>query len=590
MPSKVKAILEKHKIMVAEKQPWLEHWQLIGEYVNLRKQNFTVTNQVGAFLTRDRFDNTAGRDNAIMASALIGALWPNGAQSVQIIPARGMTDNDINREYFGFLTEELVSTMDAPRAGLSVALDEYMLDQGSVGTSGIGVFENEDSGTKKNFPIVYKASDIKSVTISEDQFGFVDTVYTLTEMTISQAVKEYDFENLSAKSKEKFKNGQGFKEKVKVLWAIEPRLERDPTKFGNKDMPIASIHIELSKGVGQNYGKILREGGFDSMPIFISRFIKLLGEVYGRSSGMAGLPDAIELNAIWEALTMAIEKQLDPPLGILNDGDLTPVIDTGAGALNVVNVSGRMTGHDPIFPLYTVGEIKSVDKLVDKLTESLSNHFYLDRLLGLNNDTRMTLGEAQIRNELRAASLGSIYSRQITELFVPMIDRTVALLYKLGRLGVVANSRQHQSLLLQGITPIIMPPEVAQRISAGKEFFKIHFISPAVRSMQAEEIQGLLGTMAFVSQAIGIDEEARDVMDVTSSIKRIAELTGASIKAVKSLKAIEDLRIAKQDFLEEKNKLEEQRIKSEIARNTANAASAMQGEGGGGGANKVKQK
>ncbi len=451
MPSKVKAILEKHKVLVAEKRPWLEHLQLIGQYINLRKQNFTETNQAGAFLTRDRFDNTAGRNNNIMASALIGALWQNGAQSIQIIPARGMKDDELNREYFDFFTDELVSVMDAPRAGLGIALDEYMLDQGSMGTSGVGVFENEDSRTKKNVPIYFKAWDIKTMVIAEDQFGFVDTVYRLTEKTIAQVVKEYGLENVSAKSREKFKNGQGYSAKVKVLHAIEPRLDGDPTKFGNKDMPFASIHIELSKGGGQNYGKILKESGFDSMPVFVSRFIKLLGEVYGRSSGMAALPDAIELNAIWEALTIALEKQLDPPLGIINDGDLTPVIDTSAGALNVFNVSGRMTGHDPVFPLYTVGENKSLDKLIDKLTESLSNHFYLDRLLDLNNDTRMTLGEAQIRNELRAASLGSIYSRQISELFVPMIDRTVALMYKQGRLGVVANSPQHKSLLLKGI-------------------------------------------------------------------------------------------------------------------------------------------
>lgn len=589
MHSKVKAVLEKHKTMISIKQPWLEHFQLIGEYINLRKQNFTETNSVGAFLTRDIFDNTAGRDNDIMASALIGALWQNGAQSIQLIPARGMTDDETNRIYFNFLTEEATSVMDAPRAGLSVALTEYMRDQGSFGTSGVGVFENEDSKTKKNIPIRYIAFDIKTMTIDEDQFGFVDTVYDLQEMTINQAVKKYKLKNLSIKSKELFAKGVGFKEKIKVLHAIEPRLDGDPTKFGNKDMPVASIHVELSSGVGQNCGKILKESGYNSMPIFVTRFNKNLGEPYGRSSGMAGLPDAIELNAIWEALTIAIEKQIDPPLGILSDGDLTPVIDTSAGAMNVFNISGRLGSRDPVFPLFTIGELKSVEKLIEKLTESLSNHFYLDRLLDLNNDTRMTLGEAQIRNELRAASLGSIYSRQISELFVPMIDRTVALLYKLGRLGVVANSKQHRKLILQGITPIIMPVEVAQRISEGRDFFKIKFISPAARSMQAEEIQGILGTTAYATQVVVLDEGAKDVIDVDASIKRIAELTGASLKTIKSLQAIQDLRRAKDAIVGEQLELEKALKKSEIARNLSNAQSTIQNTGGGGGANKVKQ-
>ena len=248
MASKVKAVVAKHKALKALKLPWLEHFQLIGEYINLRKQNFTETNPVGAFLTRDIFDSTASRDSSIMASALIGALWPNGAQSIQFTSARGMKDNEENKKYFKFLTDEVVSLMDSPRAGLTVALGEYMEDQSSIGTSGIGVFKNEDSRTKKNNPILFKAWDVKTMSIAEDQFGFVDTIYNETEITVEQAVKEYGEENLSAKSREHFKNGKGFEEKIKVLHAIEPRLDGDPTKFGNKDMPVASIHIELSSG------------------------------------------------------------------------------------------------------------------------------------------------------------------------------------------------------------------------------------------------------------------------------------------------------------------------------------------------------
>lgn len=583
MASKVKAILAKHKAMKALKAPWLDLFQLIGEYVNQKKYNFTESNSAGEFLTRDLFDNTAGRDSSIMASALIGALWPNGAQSIQFIPARGMKDNEENKKYFKFMTDEAVSLMDSPRAGLTVALGEYMDDQSSLGISGIGVFLNEDSRTKKNTPILYKVWDVKTGTVAEDQFGFVDTTYDESEVTIDKAVKEFGLENLSAKSRKLFEDGKGFEEKIKILHAIEPRLDGDPTKFGNRDMPISSIYIEL--GVG----KILKESGYDSMPIFVTRFRKLIGEVYGRSAGMLALPDAIELNAIWEAVMIAAEKQLDPPLGILNDGDLSPVIDTSAGALNVFNVSGRITNLDPIFPLFTVGEFKSAEKLIIKLTESLSNHFFIDRLLDLNNETRMTLGEAQIRNELRAASLGTVYSRQISELFVPMIDRTISLLFELGRLGVVANSLEHKTLVALGVEPIIMPNEVAQRIADGKDFFTIKFISPAMRSMQAEQIQGLLATVNFAAQASALDPDGVDVIDVDASIKKIAELTGAPIEAIQSLQAIEDLRKAKSAIAEQAMKLEQGKAESEIARNMAQAKATIDNSGGGGGKSNEKK-
>ncbi|KKM07864.1 hypothetical protein LCGC14_1729690 [marine sediment metagenome] len=324
------------------------------------------------------------------------------------------------------------------------------------------------------------------------------------------------------------------------------------------------------------------------MPVKVVRFSKLLGEVYGRGSGGLAFPDALELNAIWEAVTIASEKTLDPPLGVLNDGDLTPIIDTSAGGLTVFNVTGRFGNQPPVFPLFTVGELKAVEPLIDKLTESLSNHFFLDRLLDLNNDTRMTFGEAQIRNELRAASLGLVYTRQIKEGLVPVLERTVEILFKKGLLGVMPDSQEAEDAIIDGKKVIIIPEEIAQRIVDGLEFFEIKFISPAARAMNAEQVQGLLATLQFTTQASAIDQNARDVIDVDAAVKRIAELTGAPEEVVRTLPSIKKLRDARDVNIAQQAELESERLRSEIARNYAQASSVVAGTGGGGGAlNKV---
>ncbi len=135
-----------------------------------------------------------------------------------------------------------------------------------------------------------------------------------------------------------------------------------------------------------------------------------------------------------------------------------------------------------------------------------------------------------------------------------------------------------------------MPPEVAQRISEGRDFFKIKFISPAARSMQAEEIQGILGMTAYALQAMQLNESGRDVVDVDASIKRVAELTGASTKTIKSLQAIQDLREVQKIDLEKQLKLDNAVKESTIAANLAQAKATVENTGGGGGANKTKQK
>ncbi len=580
MATKVKAIKAKYEALKGKKQVWLEYFQLIGEYINQRKLEFTEVSVSGQFLNRELYDNTASRNNQVMASALVGSLWAGGAQTIKIKAPFGIEDNVENKEYYEFMLKSVINVMDSPKAGLSSAYNEYMLDQTSFGTSGLGVFKNEELSTKRNTPIRFAAWNIKTMLIAENRWGIVDTIYNMTEPTISEAVDEFGYNALSAKSRRLYDANKGETEKIKVLHAIEPRKERSPTNFGNKNMPIASIHIELGGA-----DKILKESGHESMPVMVVRFSKLLGEVYGRGSGGNALPDALEMNAIWEAVTVASEKTLDPPLGILNDGDLTPIVDSSAGGLTVFNVTGRMGNQPPIFPLFTVGELKAVEPLIDKLTESLSNHFYLDRLLDLNNDTRMTFGEAQIRNELRAASLGSVYTRQIKEGLVPVIDRVVEIMFDLGLLGVMPDSPEAEEAIVLGKKVKVIPREIAERIADGLEFFEIKFISPAARAMNSEQVQGLLATLQFATQSVNIDQNAKDVIDVDEAIKRIADLTGAPEEVVRALPSIEALREAREAAIAQQADLESERVKSEIARNVAQAASIGNETGGGGGKN-----
>ena len=566
MPSdRVRAVLNRNKELKRRKNPWLSHFQLIGQYILTRKQNFTMQFEQGAFLVRELFDNTAIKANDVMASALIGALWPNSAKTFQMKSARNIPDGPEEKEYFIFVTNEMASIMDDSRAGLTVALTEYMKDQGSFGTSGIAIFENP----KGPLPIRYKAWDVKTMSIDENQDGFVDTIYNECELTPRKVVQEYGIENVSAETKDSFLSGKD--KKVIVLHAIEPRMDADPLKFGSKDMPIASIHIEVRSG------KILRESGFEEMPVPVTRFSKALGEMYGRSPGMGALSDIIELNAIWEAVTLAIEKNLDPPLAVLSDGDLGPaIIDTSAGAINVFNISGRAgKQQQPIFPLFTVGEINTVVALIEKRVAAINEHFFIDRLLDLNNDTRMTLGEAQIRNELRGASLGSIFARQEAEMFTPAISRTFNLMLKLGRLGVIKGSQEEAELRAKGIEPRLIPESVARAMVNGEEVFQIKYISPAKRTMQAEEVQGLLASWNFAITSAPVVPDIMDNYDTDFIAKRLAEITGASEEAIRDSKTIKDIRALRAAELAKVDQLEKLREASEVARNLGQAKGAQ---------------
>lgn len=558
--SRINNIFQRFKVLKNNKRSLTSLFKLISEYVYNRKYDGQDIPNAGIFADEDIYDNTAQRANGIMANVMVNNIWPNGPRTFSLGRTWDTPDTEEVKTYFSYVNQQMYSVMDNTKAGLQTALDEYMLDQGAFATSGIYVKEKEDD---RAVPVRYEAWSIKGRYIDEGPDGNIDTIFSEISMSVRNAVKVYGYENLSARVRKDFDNGD-IENKVKILHVIEPRLERDKSKKGVKDMPIASIHIEVDTR------KILKESGMEEMPVFIGRFSKVPGEIYGRSPAMVAMADILEINAVREAISIATEKQLDPPMAVYDDGALgAGAIDTSAGAINVFSVTGRLNAGKPIEPLYTVGELQSSYTHIDTLKETINNHFYLDRLLDFNNETRMTLGEAQLRNALRGQSLGAFYARQENEVITPMIERTFNILLKLGRLGVIQGSKEEVEQLKRGMQPVYIPEELVQRMMNGEDFYEITYLSPAKRTMQSEELRGIIETANFAVQVAPASPEIIDNIDFDKLIARVAKLSGAPMELIKDSDTVKKIREARAKQQEEIAKMEQARQQSEIGRNVA---------------------
>lgn len=570
---KVKAALRRRKAMQSKKQQWTPHWQLLGEYIHSRKQDFNSTQQEGDMLNKDLFDATAGKANAVMSSSLIGMLWPNGAKSIRLTPPRGVRETREVKIYYERVTETLTDAMDDPKAGLATALDEYMKDQGCFGTSGVEVTEDD------KLPLVYRAWSVKEMSIDQGKNGFVDTVYIEQEWTVRMLVATYGIDKVSEQTRKSYQDGNQ-DDKVSLLIAIEPRIDvGGAPEEGNLAMAFQSLHIELGANI------LLRESGFDDLPIKVGRFWKLAKETYGRSPGMEALPDVLEINSMWEAVTIAVEKMLDPPLGVLDDGRLGGgTIDTSAGAINVFNITGRAGERQPVFPLFTVGELQHVGKLIEQLTESIMNHFFMDRLLDLNNEKEMTAYETSIRNRLRGSTLNTLFSRQTAELFAPLVESSFNRMFSRGKLGVIRGSAEEKMLILDGEKDIIyIPDEIAQLMVAGKDVYKIQFITPAARIMEAEEQQGMIETANFVSElAINIPDVV-DNFDTDMIVKRFSRNSGAPSTGLRDDESRDQIRAKRAEAVQAAQEMQMVTAGAKAAKDAAGAGLIMvPGENAGG--------
>lgn len=532
-----------------------------------RKQNFTSTKTQGEFLTAEIFDATAANANHLLASMLIGALYPNGGRSFQITPPRSMSISIAGqqkiKEYYEFATTVVAAAIDNEKANFRPSLNEYMLDQGGFGISGLHVLENDEY----EFPCRFEAVDAKMMTIAEGKDGFVDTIFLETQMTVRQLVDTYGLENVSPATQKKYRDGTELESKVTLLRVIEPRIDGSKMAYGNANMPIASIHIE------KDAEHVLQENGYQEMPIFVTRFWKAMGEVYGRSPAFETMPNILEINDLRESLILATEKMLDPPLLVREDGTTEGgTINTSARAINVRHVNGRIdsTGKT-VEQLVTIGDLRPTMDRILVLEQRIEEDFFKDRLVDLNNETRMTAFETNVRNELRSQSLGSIYSQQINELFSRVIERVFNICLHKGLLGVIAGSQQEQDIIAAGGIPVVIPDELVKMMSQGKVMYQVEFISPAARIMRFEELKGISDTVAGVIESFQVNPEIADCINFDVVASKLQELTGAPVSILRSAEDVEKIRKTRAEQQAQAAQMQAAQMQAETAKTGAQA-------------------
>lgn len=537
MPIDVSLTLERLKFFESETTVWKTTWQLVSDFVMQDGANFTSQKQPGELLNEDIFDSTANRAQTILSSALGGLLWANGAKSITFRVVHEQLKNDSAAlEYFAKARNIVVNEMDEPSAGLAIQHDMYLNSSSGYGTSGILATR----GTNAFFR--FKAVDVQSCYIDENNEGRVDTLYMVCEKTVRQMVQEFGLENLSKKTQECY-NANKFDEKVKLLYVIEPRRSRDKTKKDNKNMPFVSAYFEPDQK------HTILESGFEEFPGGVSRFYQNQKEKYGRSPAIKCLPDVFEINTVRESRTIAREKQLDPPLVIYDDGRLGGgVINTSAGALNVLNVAGRSNAqNNNVQQMFTVGDLRVATEEIEELKEVITQHFSIDRLLDLNNETEMTLGEAQIRDRKNSLAMGGFLARHIIEMYTPLVERCFNMLFRAGKLGVINGSPQHMAAQQSGVDSLVIPDSVAKYMGSQEKVFEVIYNTPAARLLKAESVAGIIQTWQVAQQLGQTNPEVLDNLDADKSIKIIGAVNGAEeifrpVKGKKNEPGVQDIR------------------------------------------------
>src|SRR5262249_23259988 len=151
-----------------------------------------------------------------------------------------------------------------------------------------------------------------------------------------------------------------------------------------------------------------------------------------------------------------------------------------------------------------------------------------------NNETEMTLGEVNIREKFRARLLSSLFSRQIVEVFCPLIKYCFNRMLDKGMFGIFPGTKEHFDAVVNGMPALIIPQDIAAAMIRGEEVYEINFLTPAMRMVQSELMGGILNTWKFANDVAQAQPEVYDNLDEDESIKLISKYSGAPCQIIRS--------------------------------------------------------
>lgn len=368
----------------------------------------------------------------------------------------------------------------------------------------------------------FSTRHISEFYVQENQYGIVDTVFRKYQVPVRQVVQRFGYDNISDAIRKKFEKRQD--EDMEILHVVLPRLDRDPSKKDNKNMPFASFYIDVESKA------LLSESGFEELPYIVPRFLKATGEVMGRSPAMTALPDVKMVNLMSKTIIQAAQKQIDPPLLVPDDGFILPV-RTQPGGLNFYRAGSR----DTITPLNTGANINIGLAMEDQRRLAIRSAFYVDQLLS-GGAPNMTATEVIQRQEERMRVIGPVLGRLMNEMLRPMIDRVFGLMLRNEMLS--------------------LPPEILQ----GRDV-DIEYVSPLARAQKSSSLNSTMKALEILlplAQSLPVG----DHIDPDGLVRHITESLGVPKTTLRTQRQVNETR--QQRAQQEQEMMERQQTQEDV--------------------------
>lgn len=438
-------LIEEYEALRGDRGNWENQWQDIAELMIPRRADFTSQYRSSGEQRRDRiYESTAVRALVRAASGLHNTLTSNTVPwfALETEDSTLMKDREV-QVWLEEATRRCMSVFNSPQSGFHSSMHEFYLDLVAFGTGCIMVVDEPPMGP------IFRSYFLGNVFIAEDKFGKVDSVYRTFFDTARSLYRQ--FGNSLSDGVKKAADSSPF-DRFEILHVVRPRSKSGDT--GSK--PFLSNYYELASR------KEIKKGGFEENPYIVSRWQKNSMEVYGRGPGIESLPDVRMINEMERVGLIALQKVVDPPLLVPDDGFLSPVV-TRAGGLNYFRAG--LGPQDRITPLITNARVELNEAKMGQVRQAIERAFYLDLFetpgpVAPDGDVlRFSATEIAARQRDRLSVLGPIVARQEVECLGPLVLRTMSIMVRNGSLPEAPQALREAEFKLAYSNPV----SIAQR-------------------------------------------------------------------------------------------------------------------------------
>ena len=295
---------------------WEEQWQNIGDLMSPNRGDFVALRSVGEKKREKIFDSTPLRALTRFSSGMHNLLTPSSQHWFEITLKDTILSQDKDVQlWLEEVTRLVMEAFNRPHNNFHPSMHEYLLDLGAFGT---GVMYIKDVPAEGPHFMTFPLYDCY---LAKNELGRVDTVYRVYEHTAKELMETWGDKVPEKVLKSKEKNA--IYDKFACCHVVKPtHTFKEPPQ---NRFPWTSIYFMPDEK------EILSVGGFNEFPFVCSRWERNSLETYGRGPGGEALADVKMLNEMEKTYLKALQKMVDPPLMVPDDGFINPVRTTPGG-------------------------------------------------------------------------------------------------------------------------------------------------------------------------------------------------------------------------------------------------------------------